>query len=120
MQNKGNKGGTGASQGKEQTLAEKRAATRALRKLRREEKALAREMEYQHSAKMMNRVLVCGLVQVAHRYLDVLRDSVSFLYCYLATSAGQQKAKQAAGDLNEVICRLDRELSQVAREEGLV
>jgi hypothetical protein len=120
MKENGTKGGTEASQGKELTLAEKRAATRTLRKLRRLEREHANQLKYKHHVQVMNRVLVCGLVHVAHRYLDILRDSVSYPNCYLANSTGQEKATQAASDLDEVISRLDRELSQVARAEGLV
>jgi len=114
-----NKSGTATSQGKVPTLEEKRAATRALRKLRREARAFARDMEYKHSVQVRNRVLVCGLVQVARRNLDVLTNAVSYPVCYLGSREEQNKAMQAAIDLNAMLDRLDQELTSVAREQGL-
>ena len=114
------KKGTPTSQGNVPTLEEKRAATRALRKLRREARALAREMEYKRSIQVMNRVLVCGLVQVAHRNLDVLNKAVSFPVHYLGSPEKQHDVRQSACDLNALLDRLDEELTSIAREQGLV
>ena len=117
MKTKGTKGGTEASQGK--TLEEKRAATRELRRLRREERALAQMLEFQHHRKLMSRVRICGLIQVAHQNLNILTRAVDFPGCYLDAMDKKQRAKQAANDLNEVLTFLDYDLSEAAREHGL-
>ena len=69
MTKTGTKGGTETSQGK--TPEEKRAATRQLRRLRREEKAQAHYLEFRHHQKLMSRVRICGLIQVAHQNLNI-------------------------------------------------
>ena len=118
MTQTGTKGGTETSQGK--SLEEKRAATRELRRQRREERALAHMLEWQHKRKLMSHVRICGLIQVAHHNLFVLTRAIAFPGCYLDAMDKKQRAKQAANDLNEVLTFLDYDLSEAAREHGLV
>jgi hypothetical protein len=117
MKTKGTKGGTETSQGK--TLEEKKAATRELRRQRREERALTQMLEWQHKRKLMSQVRICGLIQVAHHNLDVLTRAVAFPGYYLDAMEGKQKAKQAANDLDHVLNSLECDLSEVAKEQGL-
>jgi|GEM_PF-4540094 len=110
-------GGTHASQGK--SLEEKRAATKALRRLRRAEKAHAQLLEFKHSRKLMSHVRTCGLIQVAHQNLSVLKRAADFPDYYLKAVDGIQRIKQAATDLDQVLNTLDTDLSEAAREHGL-
>lgn len=112
------KGGTQESQGK--SLEEKRAASRELRRQRREERAIAQLLEFQHHQKLMSRVRTCGLIQVAHQNLNILTRAVDLPGYYIDTMEGRKRAKQAAQDLDRVLNFLDYDLSEAAREQGLV
>lgn len=117
MTKTGTKGGPETSQNK--TLEEKRIATRLLRRLRREERTQALMLEFRHHQKLMGRVHMCGLIQVAHQNLNVLKRAVDLPGYYLDGQDRKQKVEQAASDLNEVLTFLDRDLSEAAREQGL-